>query len=186
MTAREMTDLALLGVSRQGPVLVTRIVNVLQSLMPDLWRPTVSVIEGAIKRNLDVGNLQIAEREAEEPTLILTPKGEGALVDLIRADPGDPGHAMSYAADAIKINFLDTADAETADFVLKRLKDRTDRRILEFKCRSVRYPNEGQFTRLWIGLEQRRLEGFSHMIARVNRDCAAEASRAQTIATAAE
>tara|TARA_B100000676_G_scaffold306144_1_gene361801 strand:+ start:313 stop:873 length:561 start_codon:yes stop_codon:yes gene_type:complete len=186
MIAREMTDLALLGVSRQGPILVSRVVNVMQSLIPDLWRPTVSVIEGAIKRNIDVGNLQIAEREAEEHTLILTPKGEGALMALIRADPGDLGHAMSYAAGAIQIYFLDTADAETANFVLKRLKDRTDRRLSEFKCRSVCYPKEGRFTRLWIGLEQRRLEGVSHMIALVSSDCAAEASRTQTIAKAAE
>ena len=186
MTAREMTDLALLGVSRQGPVPVTRVVNVLQSLVPDLWRPTVSVIEGAIKRNLDVGNLQITEQEAGEPTLILTPKGEGALLALIRAEPDYHGHAMSYAADAIKIYFLDTADAETAGFVLQRLKDRTDRQLSEFKGRSVCYPNEGRFTRLWIGLEQHRLEGVSHMIALVNRDCAAEASRTQTIAKAAE
>lgn len=186
MTAREMTDLALLGVSRQGPVSVTRVVNVLQSLIPDLWRPTVSVIEGAIKRNLDVGNLQIAEPEAVEPTLILTPKGEGALLGLIRAEPGDLGHAVSYAAEAIQIYFLDPADVKTADFVLKRLKDRTDRRLSEFKGRSVCCPNEGRFTRLWIGLEQRRLEGVSHMLSLVNCDCEAEASRAQTIAHAAE
>ncbi|MEE2688757.1 MAG: hypothetical protein VX430_04955 [Pseudomonadota bacterium] len=186
MTGRGMTDLALLGITQQGPIAITNIVQALQSLIPELWYPTVSVIEGAIKRNVAELNLCIVELHSTDEALTLTPKGEEKLELLLKSDPGDLEGVTPVVADALQFCFLDTASAKTVEYVLRRLKDRADRRLAEFSVRSQRCPNKGHFTRLWIGMEQRRLEAVSQLIGSINRDCVAAASRAQAVTNTAD
>ncbi|PPR61341.1 MAG: hypothetical protein CFH10_01193 [Alphaproteobacteria bacterium MarineAlpha4_Bin2] len=178
MNAREMTDLALLGISQQGPVPITCIIDALQSLMPELWRPTISVIEGAIRRNLEARKVSIVKTKSAHDALILTKEGEDELESLLKSDAGDLGSTTSYVAEALQFCFLDTANPNTTHFVLSRLEDRAQRRLSEFVGRSQRCPNEGRYTRLWIGLEKRRLEGISRMMILLNRDCSVAENRA--------
>ena len=186
MTGRGMMDMALLGISQQGPIAITNIVQALQSLIPELWYPTVNVIEGAIKRNVAELNLRIVELHSTDEALILTQKGEEQLEFLLKSDPGDLEGVTPAVADALQFCFLDTANAKTAEYVLRRLKDRADRRLAEFAGRSQRCPSKGRFTRLWIGMEQRRLEAVSQLIGLINRDCAVAASRAQAVTNTAD
>lgn len=186
MNAQGMTDLALLGISQQGPVPITCLIKALQSLMPELWRPTVSVIEGAIERNIEARNVRIIKMESAHEALTLTKEGEAELESLLKSDTGDLGNAASYATEVLQFCFLDAANPKTTHFVLSRLKHRAESRLSEFVGRSQRCPNEGRYTRLWIGLEKRRLEGLSRMMELLNRDCVVTASRAQVIANAAE
>lgn len=168
MSGNVITDLVVLGIAQQGPIVVDSVVRVAKSLVPELWQPTGGVIFSSIRRNLDKGYLRHEEPEKAADQLMITQAGLDRVRTLMLQDSGGITSSTTLAADVVQFCFLDIADAETTVCVLDRLKGKTDRRLRELEGRCNRCPNRGRFTNLWISMERRRLEGFADMLAMVS------------------
>ena len=163
-----IADLVVLGICQKSPTSPEGLIQIAKSLIPDLWQPTGGVLLSAIQRNLTASYLDFIDTELLSNVLKLTPAGSEQVRTLLLADPGNETTSTTLTADAIQFFFLDNADAETADQVLKRLRLKVGRRISEFKKRSNKYPSQGRFTGMWANMEKCRLEGMAQMLENVS------------------
>ena len=163
MQGNTLLELAVLGIVAQGPVPRDAIARTAKSLMPELWSPTLEVIEAAVGRGVRAGHLT---RPAHEHQRIgLTSAGAVRLRGLLLRDPGGLDTPTTLAVEAMQFCCLDHVDQATARRVLDRLVDRLTRRLDDYERRLRRCPHDGRFTRLWMGIEQRRLRGMVRVLA---------------------
>ena len=175
MSGKIVADIVVLGILHQSSVPQEKVVAVAKSIIPDLWCPTSDFIGGAIVRNLELGFL--VQDTTFPHTLLLTKAGEErfqiVMASKIDANEGNP----FYAFEALQFCFLDRALPNTVKTVLERQHACNSERLVELQKRHKRCPNDGYFTRLWMGMERRHLEAKTKMISEACRICSNEFSQ---------
>tara|TARA_B100001142_G_C14221941_1_gene611885 strand:- start:222 stop:779 length:558 start_codon:yes stop_codon:yes gene_type:complete len=172
MSINILTDLAVLGIAHQGPITTSKIAVIAKSLVPELWSPTIGVIDAAVRRNLQIEYLAREKEEAKSPLLKLTETGHTQIQKLLLCDPGDHISSATQAVETVQFCFLDAASRTTAEMVLTRLQNQQKKRLKALRDRCRNCPHEGRYMKLWMGTEQRRLAAVKQMLAivSVNRD----------------
>ena len=170
MSVNIITDLAVLGIAHQGPITINQIASVAKSLVPELWSPTISVIDAAARRNYQTGNLTKEKKEERSLLLKLTDTGRGQLQRLLLCDPGELVSPATQAVEAIQFCLLDTASPPTTEMVLTRMQDRQKKRLANLRIRCLNCPHDGRYMNLWMGMEQRRLAAVEQMLTMVSND----------------
>lgn len=169
MTSTVIADLAVLGCVRENPATLPFVIENARNLTPDLWSPTVDVIEAAVERGLTAGNLKLAGDQGRKEFLYITESGVEYIQHLLMFDPKSLDSPLVQAIELVQLSYLDLANADTIDCVLGRLQVRAHQRILRFKARSQQKSRMGRFARLWMMLEQRRGESMADVISLILR-----------------
>ena len=187
MTGNILADLAVLGISQQHPITVIRVSLVAKTLVPDLWQPTVTVIEEAIYRNLDAGYLKVIVSPVDNTeSVALTISGADRISSLLLHDTGSLASAATLALEAVQFCFLDLANHDTTTRVLTNLRVKLRQRLAQFESRCQRCPHGGRFTRLWMTNEQNRMENMARLLAEVSNEAGANRHSSYYLQEAAE
>ena len=175
MLGNIIVDIVVLGILHQSSVSQEKVITVAKSIVPELWCPTSDFIAGAILRNLRLGFL--TQTVTLPHTLLLTKSGEEQFQNLIASEIDvNEGHSF-YAFEAVQFCFLDNALPSTAKTVLEYRDACNSDRLVELRKRFNQCPNDGYFTRIWMAMEQRRLEAKADIISEARRICSIECSQ---------
>ena len=175
MLGNIVADIVVLGILHQSSVSQERVVAVAKTIVPDLWCPTSDFIRGAIVRNIKLGLL--TETITLPHMLLLTKAGEERFQTLIASEIDANEGPSFYAFEAIQFCFLDNALPSTVKTVLEHRYACNSERLAELQKRYNRCPNDGHFTRLWVGMERRNLEAKAEIISEAFRICSIEFSQ---------
>ena len=175
MSGNTIADLVVLGIIYRSSVAQERLPGIARSIVPDLWSPTSDVIGGAVLRNLESGFLILSS--SLPSTLALTETGGQQFQKLMAFEANKNEDRLSYALEAIQFCFLDGAPRSTAKTVLEHQHARISARLIELQERCQRCPYDGHYTRLWMGMERRRLEVKAEFIAIACRECSNDLGR---------
>lgn len=170
MTGASIVDLAILGIASDGPIEADRIAAVAKALVPEHWQPTASVIAAVIERNLVTGHLRRTGNHIRDEHITVTAQGGEKIRSLLLCPPEALAPSAQPAAEAIQLCFLDVTDAQTAQSVLSRYRNRLKTRLETFARRSAQCPHVGRFKTFWIDMEQRRLQSMVQFLAGVAED----------------
>lgn len=163
MTAKNLTDLVVLGILHRTPVTEEQVSVIAKSIIPDLWHPTSDVINEAIVRNLKFGFLTYTSNFPQK--LLLTIVGKERFQALISLNVGLNAGRFCYAFEAMQFCFLDNALPEIIEIVLEHQRIRIAARLAELQSRCDRCPANGHYMRLWMDMERQRLETKAEMIS---------------------
>ena len=109
-------DLAVLGVLRRKTTDVKGVVRLLQNLIPDIWHPSLDVIEAALFRNL--GNGTIRYKGGRSP-LYVTEAGTRRIVEILNDETNGEWYCIRVL-EALQIRFLDLGTNEVVQQFLER------------------------------------------------------------------
>jgi len=165
-----LPDLAVLGIAASGPAPLNQVVKTAKSLLPDLWNPTSDVIEQAILRLLSDGLVIASDQDGAPECLHVTADGQHRLRRLLCFDPGYMTSPATLAVEAVQFRFLDVADNDATDQVLRRLRGRIERRRDELEHRYKDQPSQDRFANLWMTMEQVRLTEMARLMALIGRE----------------
>ena len=169
MLSSAISDLAVLGIARRGGAPVDRVSKIAKSIVPDLWTPTVDVIDEAILRNRNVGFLAIIG-SAEFTRLQLTETGTQRFWSLITQKLEPHNNRGRCALEALQFFFLDGADHATVNTVLDRQYSRVREQLRELKKRCQCCAQKGRYSGLWMDMERQRLEATAEMLVSASLD----------------
>ena len=169
MVSKEITDLTILGIARQGPVNPHCLVASAKMLAPEFWQPTDDVIVMAIRRNLNLGHLRSLTAKKETNNLILSECGRSRLGELLLDDKSYENWPTTTTLEALQFCFLDSADMETAKTVLAGMKSRLVKRLANFEKCSYIYFGETRFSSPWVALERQRLENWAQKLSTISK-----------------
>ena len=168
MVSKEITDLTILGIARQGPVNPHCLVASAKMLAPEFWQPTDDVIVMAIRRNLDLGHLRSLTAEKQTNNLILSECGRARLGELLLDDKSYENWPTTTTLEALQFCFLDRADTETTKTVLAGMKSRLVNHLANFEKCSYIYFGESRFSSPWVALERQRLESWAQKLSTIS------------------
>ena len=168
MSQLNITDLAILGIIRQGPIPLEKLIKVTKAMVPELLYPTADVIESSIRRNQTDGFFFFFHQNPAHNFLNLTVEGNARLRLLMLCDPGQQSSSNSRATEAVQFCLLDGSDPATTEHVVCRLRKRLQERKADFEMRCVCCPNSNKYTRLWMDVEQQNLENMSQMLTEIS------------------
>ena len=158
-------DLAVLGVCHNQPLIMRKIITVTKNIMPEIWSPTSEVVMSAIERCLSTGYLVIDEATAlSSPMIKITKAGKQQLKNLILDAPGEVQSPSGVALETMQMCLLDLVNADIAESVLVRIRERLEIQLSGFRQRTKKCPHVGQYTNLWFLIETRRLESSVHLL----------------------
>ncbi len=158
-----MTDLAVLGCVQNSPKRFSQVISAVQSIVPDLWSPTSSVITDAFERGVWSADL-IVDGEATDPIISISKKGRNHFNKLMLLDPERCCASIAMSFEQVQLRYVDVAEAQTRETVLVRMKWRVSRRLrgVETKCRECELA--GLVPDLWIRMEEMRLRGMAALL----------------------
>ena len=169
MLSSAIADLAVLGISRHDGAPVNRVSKIVKSIVPDLWTPTVDVIDEAILRNRNVGFVLITGSAAFS-RLQLTETGIQRFWSLITQKLEPHNNRGRCALEALQFFFLDGADPATVTTVLERQHSWVREQLRELKKRCKCCPQKGRYSGLWMDMERQRLEAMAEMLVSASLD----------------
>ena len=175
MLGNLVADIVVLGILHRSSVSQERVIAVAKSIVPDLWCPTSDFIRGAIVRNIKLGLL--TETITLPHMLLLTKAGEERFQVLMAFEIDVNESPSFYAYEAIQFCFLDNALPNTVKTILEHRYACISERLAELQKRYNGCPNNGHFTRLWVGMERRNLEAKAEIISEACRICSIEFSQ---------
>ena len=170
-----LVELAVLGVCHNQPLLLRKIVTVTKNIMPEIWNPTAEVIMSSIERCVSTGHLRINDAATiSSPMIKISKAGKQQLKTLLLKDPGNSKSQSGVASEIMLMCLLDLVNADVAESVLVRIRERLQNQLSDFRQRSKKCLHVGQYTNLWFSIETRRLETSVHLLdlayGKINRN----------------
>ena len=160
-----IVELAVLGVCHNQPLLLRKIITITKNIMPEIWDPTAEVIMSSIERCISNGHLRINDSiTISSPMIKISKAGKQQLKKLLLNDSVNSKSPTGVALEVMQMCLLDLVNADVAESVLVRIRERLQNQLFDFRQRSKKCLHVGQYTNLWFSIEMRRLETSVHLL----------------------